>query len=84
MAKTHQLLIKWHQFSVANFISFYHYYFYVERAVRLGDAPAVNVEPGRKAGRRFDSSPFRHFLDNSNTLTKIETFRSDVAGRQWL
>jgi hypothetical protein len=84
MAKTHQPLIKSHQFSVANFISFCHYYFYVERAVRLGDAPAVNVEPGRKAGRRFDSSPFRHLLDSSNSLAKIEIVRPDVAGRQCL
>jgi hypothetical protein len=49
-------------FLTCNWTRFCHAFDHVERAVRLGDAPMVNlltVESSRKAGRRFDSSPFR-------------------------
>jgi hypothetical protein len=46
--------------------------------VTLPRLTLLSVEPGRKAGRRFDSSPFRH------SLIRIETTSPEIARGQCL
>src|SRR5438046_2060846 len=54
------------EFFACNRISFCHPLFLTRRGlcvwVTLPRLTLLSVEPGRKAGRRFDSSPFRHFF----------------------
>jgi hypothetical protein len=52
--------------------------------VTLPRLTQLSVEPGCKAGRRFDSSPFRQLQNGSNSFIRIETTSPEVSGRQCL
>jgi hypothetical protein len=52
--------------------------------VTLPRSTLLNVEPGRKAGRRFDSSPFRQQQGSSNSSARIEKARPQFLGRPCL